>query len=76
MKYSNVITESPLSAYLKFTAPDITFDKLVLKQLNTFSDANMQLQCIIPSHSRILKTLWQKEKLLMMSNFAFSYNVF
>ena len=27
-------------------------------------------------HTRLMKTLWEKEKLLVMSNFSFSHSVF
>ena len=29
-----------------------------------------------PWETNLLKTLWEKEKLLVMSNFSFSHNVF
>ena len=46
---------------------------LFIKRLNPFPNKPWFLRVYI---TRLLKTLWEKEKLLVTSNFSFSHNVF
>ena len=47
---------------------NFAFSLIKVKCLNPFPNK--------PWFLRLLKTLWEKEKLLMMSNFSFSHSVF
>ena len=44
------------------------------KQVLTLSQTNRNFLCVCSTS--LLKTLWEKEKLLVMSDFSFSYSVF
>ena len=47
----------------------LTFIGLTLNSTDTHFDASTNIR-------QLLKTLWEKEKLLVTSNFSFSHNVF
>ena len=48
---------------------------LVTKLVNPFPNKPWFL-CVCNKYSRLLKTLWEKEKLLVTSNFSYSHSVF
>ena len=52
-------------------------DKLDASKLKNFEDANSKYDENGRKFSKMIKkTLWEKEKLLVTSNFSFSYSVF
>ena len=76
MKWTCVqIREITLKSVLKELCPFLDLGFLV----KSCSSRTLVLACgalVCASSTSLLKTLWEKEKLLIMSNFSFSHSVF
>ena len=66
--------KSNISAFLEY--PLIWWYVCICQLLMTLSPSPNEQWFLCVCSTSLLKTLWEKEKLLITSNFSFSYNVF